>query len=79
MCNREFRSLFNGIRPVGATLRVNFYLPLWREFCLATGTIACDKQAIKRTLETTQGTCLAIVVGGAREFFCMRRGTQFLT
>ena len=71
----NFQKNFPGIQPRGSTLTINFYLPIWREICMAYGTISVDRQVIYNTLTRSKnGTCLILVVGGAKEFTLMKPG-----
>ena len=63
-----------------STIPASFYLVLWRDFCLAIGAVSCEKNAMKRALDTklAKGSCMVIPVGGGEEFTHMRKGTMDL-
>lgn len=70
-------SPFPGLRTRVSTLPVNFNIPIWREFLLATGATTCAKRSLVNVLRRP-GTCLVIAVGGAEEFHYMNEGTMDL-
>ena len=58
------------------TLPINFYLPFWREVCLAAGGVTCDKRAVvNRISKGSPGTAMLISLGGAEEFYHMNENT----
>ncbi|KAJ9079869.1 diacylglycerol O-acyltransferase 1 [Entomophthora muscae] len=60
-----FSKLFPGIEVCPLTLRVNFFIPFYRELALALGFCSVSKTSIN-SLFTKRKSCL-IVVGGAEE------------
>lgn len=53
-------------KPVNVlTLNVQFYVPLWREFCIAMGCSSVSREGVEAMLRN--GEDFVIVLGGARE------------
>ncbi|KAI9353536.1 diacylglycerol acyltransferase-domain-containing protein [Obelidium mucronatum] len=42
----SFESLFPDIKVTSATLPINFWLPIWREFMLSLGFVSCERKAL---------------------------------
>jgi 2-acylglycerol O-acyltransferase 2 len=79
LLGNEWNTLFPGVKVRTTTLPVNFYIPFWREFCFLFGTMSCDKRSIKKVLnQKKDGTCIAIAIGGAKEFMKMKAGEMDL-
>ncbi|KAJ2999582.1 diacylglycerol O-acyltransferase 1 [Globomyces sp. JEL0801] len=74
--NPNFYRLFPGIKTTTCTLPINFVIPMWREFSFGVGAISSSAKAISKCV--VKGVALGIVVGGAREFTFMKKGTMDL-
>nr|CAD2182860.1 unnamed protein product [Meloidogyne enterolobii] len=62
------QKLFPGINLHGATLGVNFWFPIRREFFMALGIISCNPESISYVLSRPKmGNAVGIVPGGAAE------------
>ena len=62
-----FSSLFPGITPHLLTLDMNFRAPLLRDFLMAHGICACNKESCLNCLQLGRGHSIAIIIGGAAE------------
>ena len=61
--------MFPGVDPIGITLPINFWIPIWREILLSAGLANSDAESIRsRIITGDPGTAMVIVVGGQREF-----------
>jgi hypothetical protein len=75
LANQSFKTAFSFIKLRVATLPINFYIPLWREFCLGLGSISCDRNTVYSILNGPKnGSAVMLTVGGAKEFTLMRNG-----
>ncbi|KAF7630817.1 hypothetical protein Mgra_00008917 [Meloidogyne graminicola] len=64
----NIQKLFPGINIYGATLDVNFWFPIRREFFMALGIISCNQESISYVLSRPEkGNAVGIVPGGAAE------------
>ncbi|KAJ3071325.1 2-acylglycerol O-acyltransferase 1 [Podochytrium sp. JEL0797] len=84
-----FEELFPGVKVTSATLPINFWLPVWREFMLSLGFVSCERNALTAVVRSQKskkggasgsgtGRALYIAVGGAEEFLLMEPGTMDL-
>ncbi|KAF5224618.1 diacylglycerol acyltransferase [Trypanosoma cruzi] len=60
-------SLLPGIIIHAQTLKLNFYIPFWRELQRLCGNGDASEGCIRRTLRSGPGESVLLVVGGARE------------
>lgn len=68
----NLRTILPGIRIHLQTLKLNFYIPFWRELAVAGGCGDASAQCIRDTLRKGPGECVALVVGGAKESLLAR-------
>jgi 1-acyl-sn-glycerol-3-phosphate acyltransferase len=59
------------------TLDLHFYIPLWRELCMALGFASVSSRSYSALLKRRKE--IAVVIGGARESLDSRRGEMELT
>ena len=59
------------------TLDLHFYIPLWRELCMALGFASVNGHSYSELLKRKKE--IAVVIGGARESLDARRGVMELT
>jgi 2-acylglycerol O-acyltransferase 2 len=74
----EFSKKFPGINLRLLTLKMNFYLPFWRELLLL-GICNASKQSCNNILKQGPGNALMLVLGGAAESLDAHPGTFDLT
>lgn len=60
------------------TLRINFFIPFWREMCLLIGLGDASSASIRRTLRSGPGECVVLAIGGAEESILSRPRTNDL-
>uniref|UniRef100_A0A914KP83 Acyltransferase n=1 Tax=Meloidogyne incognita TaxID=6306 RepID=A0A914KP83_MELIC len=76
----NFKTLFPEIDVRIATLPVNFWFPLRREFLLAHGIISTDFESLNYFLNKSKnGKAIAIVTGGISEMLNSKPGEHTLT
>ena len=77
LANYNFKLNFPFVKLRVATLPINFFLPIWREFCLGIGSISCDRNTVFSILNGPKnGSAVMITVGGAKEFTLMKNGIR---
>lgn len=65
-------------KPVNVlTLNVQFYVPIWREFCIALGCSSVSRENVESMLQNKED--FLIVLGGARESLDAHPGCMTLT
>jgi len=64
---RNWEELFPGVKRRMITLPIVFWLPLFREFAMATGACASSRESIKYCLTKPNFGVTCLVVGGAQE------------
>lgn len=63
-----FEKLFSGIKAYVCTLKINFSMPIIREFGLAQGLVAASRPSLNWILNSPgKGRAAVLVVGGAAE------------
>jgi diacylglycerol O-acyltransferase-2 len=62
-----FHELFPGLTPKICTLNCNFYVPLARDFGMATGLCSATKKGVTSLLQRPSGIAAILVPGGADE------------
>lgn len=72
-------SLLPGITVHPQTLKINFFIPFWRELSILTGFGDASADCIRRTLRAGPGESVVLVVGGAQESVLARPHTNDLT
>ncbi|KAG8345682.1 putative Diacylglycerol acyltransferase [Trypanosoma vivax] len=72
-------SLLPGIEVHLQTLKINFFVPFWRELILLGGCGDASADCIRSTLSAGPGESVALVVGGANESLQARPSTNDLT
>lgn len=60
------------------TLRINFFIPFWRELCLFIGLGDASSGSIRQTLRSGPGQCVVLAIGGAEESILSRPRTNDL-
>lgn len=60
-------TLLPGIECHLQTLRINFFVPFWRELCCWMGFGDASSTAIRQTLQSGPGQSVVLAVGGAEE------------
>ena len=78
----KFSSVFPGISLYGATLFVNFFIPLWREFLLSIGFVSAERRSLEHVLKPQAlskgkgtGRALLLILGAAEEYTLLEPGT----
>ncbi|KAJ2999583.1 2-acylglycerol O-acyltransferase 2 [Globomyces sp. JEL0801] len=71
--NPHFYDLYKGLKTTTCTLPANFYIPIWKEMIQAIGFISSNVESILNCIRP--GVALSIVVGGAKEYNYMEKGT----
>eukprot|EP01063_Lacrimia_lanifica_P009047 TRINITY_DN1607_c1_g1_i1.p1 TRINITY_DN1607_c1_g1~~TRINITY_DN1607_c1_g1_i1.p1 ORF type:complete len:587 (+),score=186.64 TRINITY_DN1607_c1_g1_i1:2500-4260(+) len=61
------KALLPGLSITGQTLRMNFWMPVYREHVIFSGVGDASKAAIKKGLSWTKGASTTLVIGGAKE------------
>ena len=74
-----FTDLYPGIDLRVHTLRVLFYVPLYREYLLAVGLCDASREALRYNLQRGPGAAALVVIGGAQEALDAHPGTNDLT
>jgi hypothetical protein len=62
-----FDELFPGLKLSVQTLAINFRVPVFRENCIGLGMGDASKSSIMNALTRSPGSCVALVIGGAKE------------
>ncbi|KEG13274.1 diacylglycerol acyltransferase [Trypanosoma grayi] len=72
-------NLLPGIRVHTQTLKMNFFIPFWRELTILCGSGDASADCIRRTLRAGPGESVLLVVGGAQESLLAKPNTNELT
>ncbi|KAJ3412817.1 Diacylglycerol O-acyltransferase 2 [Chytridiales sp. JEL 0842] len=80
---RVFNKLYPGIKLRPTTLKINFALPVFREFLLSMGFVSVERKALEAVAESnkdskTKGEAIVLVVGAAEEYTLMKPKTMDL-
>ena len=75
-----FSRKFPGIDLRVLTLKMNFLVPMVREFLLHMGICSCAKKGCDRMLNRGKGSAILLVVGGksGRQLMCETMGSSFI-
>ncbi|ORC89654.1 diacylglycerol acyltransferase [Trypanosoma theileri] len=77
--NDAASALLPGIHIHTQTLKMNFYVPFWRELACLSGSGDASADCIRRTLRSGPGESVLLVVGGAQESLLAKPNTNELT
>ncbi|KAH9599488.1 Diacylglycerol acyltransferase [Trypanosoma melophagium] len=77
--NNTASDLLPGICIHTQTLKMNFYVPFWRELTCLSGSGDASADCIRRTLRSGPGESVLLIVGGAKESLLAKPNTNELT